>query len=317
LTLSRALRIAVAVALTGYLLFKSDPAAVARVAGGARVPWLVFAVLLVIVDRAANAYRWVVLLQALTPGSRPPLRAVMHVFFVSSFVGTFLPSIGGDVYRAYQLARLGVRSGEAAASVLMDRMVGVLSMVMVAAVALLFLREFDVRGVVPALLLVTAACALAAGAVFSPTVAAWAVRLVDLMPLRRARSVGQSVMEAIRRYSRHHDALALVLGLSVGVQLLRVVQAYCLGRALDLALPIIVYFGFIPVITLIMQLPITVAGLGTTQYAFEWMFGHAGVPAPVTFALSVLFLALGTLGNLPGGLLYAFSPRTPSGDPAR
>jgi len=66
-----------------------------------------------------------------------------HIFFVSSFVGNFLPSIGGDVYRAYQLARLGVRSGEAAASVLMDRIVGVLSMVIVAAVALYFLRELE------------------------------------------------------------------------------------------------------------------------------------------------------------------------------
>jgi len=96
-TLSRALRIVVAVALTAYVLFKSHPADVARVAAGASPSWLLLAVLLVVLDRAVNAYRWVVLLQALTPGSRPPLSAVMHIFFVSSFVGNFLPSIGGDV----------------------------------------------------------------------------------------------------------------------------------------------------------------------------------------------------------------------------
>ena len=112
MTLPRALRILVAVALTGYILFKADPAAVARVSAGARPGWLGLAVALVVADRAVNAYRWVVLLRALTPGSRPPLGAVMHIFFVSSFVGNFLPSIGGDVYRAFQLARLGVRSGK-------------------------------------------------------------------------------------------------------------------------------------------------------------------------------------------------------------
>jgi uncharacterized protein (TIRG00374 family) len=316
LTLSRALRIVVAVALTAYLLFKSDPAAVVRVAAGARFSWLGLAVLLVAIDRAVNAYRWVVLLQALTPGSRPPLPAVMHVFFVSSFVGNFLPSIGGDVYRAFQLARLGVRSGEAAASVLMDRMVGVLSMVLVAAVALLFLRDLDLPGVIPALLIVTAVCAVAAAAVFSARVAAWAVGVVQLLPVRRIESAAQALMDAIRRYASHHGALVGVLGLSVVVQLLRVVQAYCLGRALDLMLPMIVYFGVIPVITLVMQVPITVAGLGTTQYAFEWMFSRAGVPSPVTFALSILFLALGTLGNLPGGLLYAFGAGRPPREPA-
>jgi uncharacterized protein (TIRG00374 family) len=316
-TLSRALRIVVAVALTAYVLFKSNPAEIARVAGGASPSWLLVAIALVVVDRAVNAYRWVVLLRSLTPGSRPPLTSVMQIFFVSSFVGNFLPSIGGDVYRAYQLARLGVRSSEAAASVLMDRTVGVLSMVMVAAVALLFLRDLELPGVVPALVMVTAACAVAAAAVFSSGVAGRLVAAVQVIPIAAAHSAARQLMDAIRRYAMHHGALLSVLALSVVVQLLRVVQAYCLGRALDLVLPMIVYFGFVPVITLVMQVPITVAGLGTTQYAFEWMFARAGVPSAVSFALSILFLALGTLGNLPGGLLYAFGNDTTAKDPVR
>jgi glycosyltransferase 2 family protein len=316
-TLSRALRIVVAVALTAYVLFKSNPAEIARVAAGASLSWLGVAIALVVVDRAVNAYRWVVLLRALTPGSRPPLGSVMQIFFVSSFVGNFLPSIGGDVYRAYQLARLGVRSSEAAASVLMDRIVGVLSMVIVAAVALLFLRDLELPGVVPMLVIVTAACAAAAAAVFSSGVAGRLVEVVQLIPIATVHSAARKLMDAIRRYATHHGALLGVLALSVVVQLLRVVQAYCLGRALDLTLPMIVYFGFIPVITLVMQLPITVAGLGTTQYAFEWMFGRAGVPSAVSFALSLLFLALGTLGNLPGGLLYAFGNNGTAKDPVR
>ena len=34
----------------------------------------------------------------------------------------------------------------------------------------------------------------------------------------------------------------------------------------------------------------------------------AGVPEAPVFALSLLFLALGILGSLPGGVLYALSP---------
>lgn len=307
MTLTRALRILIAVTLTAYVLFKSDPVEIARVAAGAQPGWLGLAVALVVADRAVNAYRWIVLLRAVNPGSRPSLGAVMRIFFVSSFVGNFLPSVGGDVYRAYQLAKLGVRSGEAAASVLMDRMAGVLSMVMVAACALIFLRDLNLPGVIPALLIASVLCAIGAAAVFSEDVATRAVRAIQIIPLPRVQSAGRTLLEAVRRYASRHGALTGVLALSIVVQLMRVIQAYCLGRALDVALPIIVYFGVIPVITLVMQLPITVAGLGTTQYAFEWMFGRVGVPSPATFALSMLFLALGTVGNLPGGLLYAFS----------
>ena len=68
------------------------------------------------------------------------------------------------------------------------------------------------------------------------------------------------------------------------------------------------YFALVPVILLVMQLPITINGLGTTQYAFDRLFVPAGAAAPAVFALSVLFLALGIVGSLPGGLLYIAGP---------
>jgi uncharacterized membrane protein YciS (DUF1049 family) len=95
-----------------------------------------------------------------------------------------------------------------------------------------------------------------------------------------------------------------VLGFSVLVQVLRVVQAFCLGAAIHVAATAADYFVFIPLILLIMLIPITVNGLGTSQVAFVWFFGQVGVTAPSAFALSVLFVALGVVGNLPGGLLY-------------
>ncbi len=317
LSFSRALRTTVAVALTAYVVWRSDPASIVRVSAGADLRWIGAAIALVVVDRALNAYRWVVLLRALTPGSRPPIPDVMRIFFVSSFVGNFLPSIGGDVYRAYQLARLDVRPAQAAASVLMDRLLGVLSMVVVAAVALTFLKRIDVPGVVPALLLATAGCVIAAAAVFSERFAALAVTMAGWLRSPRVSHIARGLTDAVRRYAHHHGALVAVLSVSVGVQLLRVFQAYCLGRSLGIAEPPTLYVALIPLITLVMQIPITIAGLGTTQYAFERLFGYAGVAAAPAVALSILFLALGTLGNLPGGLLYLFGYHESDAGPQR
>jgi hypothetical protein len=88
-----------------------------------------------------------------------------------------------------------------------------------------------------------------------------------------------------------------------------VLQAWCLGRALAIDAAPLVYFAFVPLILLVMLLPVSINGIGTSQAAFVWFFGRAGVPSADAFALSVLFLALGVLGNLPGGLLYALGPR--------
>jgi glycosyltransferase 2 family protein len=112
------------------------------------------------------------------------------------------------------------------------------------------------------------------------------------------------LMEAVQGYAPWHGALVNVLLGSIGVQVLRIVQAYYLGVGLGIQAPISVYFAFIPMILLIMLLPITINGLGTSQYAFIAFFSRAGVTNADAFALSVLFVALGFIGNLPGGLLF-------------
>ncbi len=310
MTLSRALRILVAVALTTYFLFRAQPARVAEALAGADFTWVAFAVGLVFIDRALMAQRWIALLVALAPGSRPPLAEVLRIFFVSTFIGSFMPSVAGDAYRAYSLSRLHVRGAEAAASVFVDRMLGVLSIVIVGALAALALgREALDRGPLFALAVGTVASALAAAAIFSERMAAAAQALVARVPDARARRLSAGLVDAVRRYTHHHGALASVLVTSMAVQVLRVLQAWCLGRALGIPAPLFVYFVAIPVILLVMLLPVTVNGLGTGQMAFQALFGRVGVGAPEAFALSMLFIALGIVGNLPGGLLYALGPR--------
>jgi hypothetical protein len=101
-----------------------------------------------------------------------------------------------------------------------------------------------------------------------------------------------------------------VLVCSIAVQVLRVVQAYYLGRGLGIEAGLASYFAFIPIILLVMLLPVTFNGIGTSQAAFVWLFARAGVPAAPSFALSVLFVALGIVGNLPGAILFATGSRT-------
>ena len=102
----RVARIVVAAALTGYLFWRSDPAAVVGAARHADGSWILGAILLVLVDRALMAWRWAMLLCIVDESARPPLGRLLEVFFVSTFVGTFLPaSIGADAVRAYSISR--------------------------------------------------------------------------------------------------------------------------------------------------------------------------------------------------------------------
>lgn len=300
-------RLLVAVALTALVLWKSEPEAVLRAGANASLPPLLIAIGLVAVDRVLMAYRWLVLLRPFRTAEGPGFVAVMRIFFVSTFVGTFLPaSVGGDAVRAYALTRHGVTGASALASVLMDRVLGVLSILVMAAVGLAVAGNLVWHPVVAVSLgATTAGCAIAAAVVFSRRAAGLAKGACEMVPIAAFRRVMDRLLSALQVYADRRADLANVLAGSVAVQLLRILQAYLLGRALGLDAGLTVYLAFVPVILLVMLLPVTINGLGTSQAAFVWFFGRVGVASPVSFALSVLFVALGIVGNLPGGLLYA------------
>jgi len=313
---ARAARVVIAAGLTALLLWQSDPKAVWQAARDADWRFIVLACVLVAIDRVLMAYRWWTLLAPLdaegrpegrhyeSSGRRPPIGTVMRIFFVSTFVGTFLPaSVGGDAVRAYGLSKEGVAGVDAVASVLMDRLLGVISILIVAIGGAMLARDLiDIRALFPALALLTILCAAALTVVFSPRAAVAAARILALLP--RGRETGVRLVSAIQRYATLHLPMANVLVCSIAVQVLRVLQTYCLGLALGLAVPLGVYFALVPIILLIVLMPITINGIGTAQAGFIWLFGRAGVASAPAFALSVLFLAIAVVGNLPGGLLY-------------
>lgn len=312
-SLGRLLRPLVAIGLTVYVLWRAHPAAVLDALGIADFSWIALAVALVVVDRALMAYRWIVLLRPIDRTARPPLGSLIRVFFVSTFAGTFLPaSVGGDLVRAYGLSQLRVQPGQAVASVLMDRFIGLVSILVVGVVGLTIAQAGDLAsGATVAFPLAAATgLSLAAGAVvFSERAASAAQRLALALPSERLRRIAIDLTRATRSYGQHHADLGNVLFGSIAVQALRILQAYCLGLALAIDAPLATYFALIPLILLVMLLPVSINGIGPSQLAFVWFFGRAGVPDAQAFALSVLFVALGIVGNLPGGVLYAFGRR--------
>lgn len=291
--------------LTWLAVRRVDLATIGQSLRGAAPGWLAAALALVLVDRALMAWRWVRLVRAVEPMPPRPLAGLIRIFLVSTFVGTFLPgSIGGDAVRAVAVSRSGLPGADAVASVVVDRMLGVVSILIMAVAGLVFAGALvERRLVVIALALMAVVTAAALLLLFDSRVL---TRVVDLAAGRRfprVQRLAGKFLAGIRQYGRHHAVLGQVLAASIAVQVLRTLQAWCLGLALGIGIGGLWYFAFVPVIVLVMQLPITISGIGTGFVAFVELFGRAGVgPAPA-FALSVLFLALGWIGNLPGGLL--------------
>ena len=162
------LRFAVAVGLTAWIVWQADLTAIAAAFSRTSWAWIGAACLLVLFDRLLMAWRWIGLLDVLQ-ARRPPVRSLLRTFFVSTFLGTFLvQTVGSDAIRTWSLARDGVPASESLASVLMDRMLGVVSLLISAAVGVALVPSvLGQPGVVWPFVLAAAGCTFAIAFVFS------------------------------------------------------------------------------------------------------------------------------------------------------
>jgi hypothetical protein len=104
--------------------------------------------------------------------------------------------------------------------------------------------------------------------------------------------------------------MAAVFALSIGIQLLRITQAWLLGIGIGIDVPLSYYVLFMPAGLVALMLPISLSGFGLPQGVIVWLLQPAGVPAADAFALSTLIVLTGIVANVPGALLYLRSRRS-------
>ena len=294
-------RATLSIAVLTYIVGRLDWRDAVNAAFTIDARYLIAAFIVDITARATMISRWLFLLRS--TGTVVNTWAAARIFFISSFIGIALPTGGTDVTRAYALARHTTEGHVALASVVVDRMLGVSALIFLVLVGLSFGSVdtfFSDR-----ILLVGLFVATAGGLILI----LWAdvsTRLLLPVSLQTNR-LGTWLLrtaDGIAHYRKRPLVLGAVLGQSVLVQGLRILEIFLLGSGLGLGVNLAYYLIFMPVGLLAFMLPISVAGIGLPQGVIVSLFRPAGVPDTLSFALSTLIVLLGIFGTLPGLYLH-------------
>lgn len=301
LTGSTAFRALLTAVVLLYLLLTTDLAEAGRAIGRLPLTSIVIVLVLLAADRVVTIWRWVILVRA--TGQQVSIKSAAWIHMVSSFVGVATPGgIGGDAARAYTLAQRTAQGSDAVASIAMDRVLGLFSLVLVGLLGVLVWgRQTGTPAAGLALLAILGGVGCVA--------LLWIDRFVGvLVPLRfRTTRLGAKVTriaEAISQYRGHHGVLSGVLALSILVQGLRILQAWVMGTGIGMTIGFTYYLVFMPVVLITLLLPISLGGFGLPQLSFALLLEAQGVPRHDALALSTLIIVTGLVANLPGALLY-------------
>lgn len=224
------------------------------------------------------------------------LRDCISLMFVGIFFSQVLPtSIGGDAVRILYAGRRGLPYGRAFSGVMLERIGGLLALVLMVAGGALWLgARID-----PPLLRLALIAALPGLLVVLATLCC-----LDLMPLPRgllrvARPFFALAADARKVLLAPLGSLVL-LALSVLSHLLTVGAVFVLAIGLGVGLDFTAALAAVPAIVLITFIPLSFAGWGLREGAAAVMLGFVGVAPEQAVAISVLFGLAALTAGLPG-----------------
>jgi glycosyltransferase 2 family protein len=269
---------------------------------------------------ALSGIKWGILLQAI--GIRVLPRRLLAYQWVAEFFNNFLPAqVGGDVMRGYALASDTHRRADAAASVLIDRFMGLFVFMVAAAIAstsmllwgrpqggyfngdeLTALRVMVLGSVTIALILVGVLTAM-----LSRRLKLLAERLLAILPLStKTMPIWQKLSEAFNAYRYQYWALLFSAGGSLFIVLLTSVQIWLITWAIapgQISLVEVLVINPI-IVLLLVAVPLSPGGLGVRQGAFSVMFFFIGAGSDLGYGVGLLQQLIVYLVSIPGLILW-------------
>lgn len=309
-------RLAISAGIIAYLI--GTRVSVDRVGGeiGDAIPGLLLlAFTLHLVGFALSAVRWRLLLAAV--GRAPSLLLLMRAYLIGMFCNQFLPStVGGDVYRGLDAAALtGLPRGRSLAIVVVERLIGAAALFSYAVAALIlgFGRLIDKPGVAMSVGLLALGFAGVVAAL-TPWSRVRLRRLLGVLPLKKVLPSLDLAFGAVKDLGGRKRVLAGAFLISLVFQLNVILHYVLVGLALGLPLPLEAYFLVVPVVLLILQLPLSLNGIGLREAVFiaflgAALWGDRGATENQAFSYSVVVYAMILVQGLLGGVFFALRGR--------
>ncbi|RMD61077.1 MAG: UPF0104 family protein [Alphaproteobacteria bacterium] len=291
--------------LAALVLWRDTGRQLLDLLGAFEARYLVVLAVIALAMRWTSALKWSILLRA--RGLRLPLARLFALYLIGQFFNNFMPSmIGGDIAKSYLLGRQIGSQARSAASVVADRLSGLVALVvMTFALAALNVELIDSPLVGAAVAGMSALCfAGIIGIACGRSLASWARRhglgaWADRIARPLARFHGE-----LTEYRHAKGMLALAMACSIIFYFLASLSVYygCAAIGywpayLDVAL-------ITPILFLVSSVPVSPNNVGWWEWSLGLLLAGTGAQLADGVMVALIMRAVSTAISLIGGILF-------------
>ena len=304
------LKLAVSTVLLVILFRRADVSTMATRFRQMDPAWTVAALGVYGLMLAVSAWRWRLLLRLQTVDVG--LSTLTKSFLVATFFNNFLPSnIGGDVVRVADTAPFAGSKTLATTVVLIDRILGLIALLVLAAVASALAWNLGVH--LQGMQYVWVALVVFAGGLLvclrNPERLARTVRSVLADRMLAVQTRLQNLVSAMGRFGQQPRGLWYAFGGALVVQLLLVIFYVCAAHSLAVPFPFLAASVIVPISLAVQMIPLSINGFGVREAVFAFFFAGLGLNVSSALTLSLGSAALIMLFSLSGGAVFMLRPK--------
>lgn len=226
---------------------------------------------------------------------------IVSLYFIGSFFNTFLPGlVGGDAVKAFYLYKDTGKGGASLVSVFMDRYMGLTAMIGLGIIAFIggysYIKGTDIVWMVPVLF----------GGFLLASLILWKLNWGKIKILNM-------FYEPLMGFKSEAKIITKALLLAFIIQIFGITSAYILSLSIGINIPIIYFFMFVPIISVVAAIPANLAGLGFREAGFVFLFTTSAglIIKEEAMSLSLLVFTIMCMANLIGGVEYVRIKKLP------
>lgn len=301
--ISTLVKIAVSIAILYFLFGNIDTALFWETVKSVHPLMVIAVALLFILSQSISAYRWSVILKK---DINISYFRLLSIYFVGMFFNNFLPTmVGGDIVKGYYLYRDSKRGDLAVASIFMDRYSGFSALMVITSIALIpGYPLISGTGLPMFFVFLIGGFVVMSLVLWIGPLHGWAMDILNRIHFYGINKKIDTFYKVLMSYKGYRDILVKTFICSVFVQVGVIVGYYFLGKGLGMSVPLSYFFLYIPLITAVAMLPISLSGLGIREGAFVFLFTSAGATKEQALTLSLMWFSIAAIVSIIGGVEY-------------
>lgn len=262
-----------------------------------------YALVIALVQLLLNVTRWKIIINHL--GDKIDHLILTKIFWIGLFFNQVLPtSVGGDVVKSYYLFKENVKFDRVVLSIVIDRVFGMVGLSFLSMLVVIFFHGR--AGASPILIEV-----ITLWFVFYFSIGVFFMFDKIFFPFANIKIIKwlNSIAYDLRKIIFSINPSIKLLIISLFIHSLNILIFLVLAKGSGIFYLWESFVFIVPLATLIMSIPISIAGWGIREGVLVAGLSYTGVQNEVTLAISVMFGLIVLLHSLPGAVLWLINKK--------